>query len=195
MEMIKCKTCDSEIATSAKICPNCGAKNKKPIWKRVWFWIVIALLTLGIIGGGSNNTPTNPSSLDNNDVTIAATSTTDNEIDGKLCEIISAEIGGQNYEGKPTVVITYKYTNNSNESESFDIAFMDTVFQNGIECSPDYSYEINEDNSHKEIRPGATIEVKKSYILNDTVTDLEIEITGFISWDNTVITKTIPISD
>ena len=41
-----CKHCGAEIATSAKACPKCGGKNKKPIYKRVWFWILIAILIL-----------------------------------------------------------------------------------------------------------------------------------------------------
>ena len=27
-KMIKCKTCSKEIASKAKVCPECGAKNK-----------------------------------------------------------------------------------------------------------------------------------------------------------------------
>ena len=54
-KMTVCKSCGSEIASSAKTCPKCGAKNKKPIYKRVWFWILVAVLVLGIGGaaGGS----------------------------------------------------------------------------------------------------------------------------------------------
>lgn len=40
-----CSVCDNEIAKSAKVCPHCGAKNKKPIYKRASFWIpVIAIV-------------------------------------------------------------------------------------------------------------------------------------------------------
>jgi len=34
-KMIKCKSCSQEIASSAKSCPGCGAKNKKPIYKKI----------------------------------------------------------------------------------------------------------------------------------------------------------------
>ena len=55
--MIKCKTCGTEIARSAKACPSCGAKNKKPIYKRVWFWALIAIVLLIVISntGGDDN--------------------------------------------------------------------------------------------------------------------------------------------
>ena len=57
-KMKKCDTCGAEIAESAKRCPACGAKNKKPIYKRVWFWgcVVIAMLCVagGAIGSEGN---------------------------------------------------------------------------------------------------------------------------------------------
>ena len=39
--LTNCKVCGHELAKSAKVCPNCGAKNKKPFYKRTWF-IVLA---------------------------------------------------------------------------------------------------------------------------------------------------------
>ena len=49
-KLIQCKTCGSEIAKSAKTCPNCGAKNKKPIFKRWWFWAIIIIIILVVAG-------------------------------------------------------------------------------------------------------------------------------------------------
>lgn len=51
-KLIHCKSCDAEIAASAKTCPHCGAKNKKPLYKKAWFWILIVLLLIGFVGGG-----------------------------------------------------------------------------------------------------------------------------------------------
>ena len=50
-KMVTCKHCGAEIAASAKTCPQCGGKNKKPIYKRPWFIAVIAIIILGAIGG------------------------------------------------------------------------------------------------------------------------------------------------
>lgn len=47
-KMTKCKSCGADIASSAKRCPSCGAKNKKPIYKRVWFWILVVVLLIAI---------------------------------------------------------------------------------------------------------------------------------------------------
>ena len=51
-KMTKCKVCNADIAKSAKTCPSCGAKRKKPIFKKWWFWVVIVLV-IGIVGGPS----------------------------------------------------------------------------------------------------------------------------------------------
>lgn len=42
--MTTCKVCGNELAKSAKRCPHCGAKNKRPIYKRWWFWLFIAIV-------------------------------------------------------------------------------------------------------------------------------------------------------
>lgn len=52
-KMIKCKSCGKEISESAKVCPGCGAKNKKPFYKTVWFWAIVVILLIAIAGGGS----------------------------------------------------------------------------------------------------------------------------------------------
>lgn len=52
-----CSVCGAEMASNAKACPKCGAKNKKPIYKKWWFWVIIAAIILGIIGniGGDSS--------------------------------------------------------------------------------------------------------------------------------------------
>lgn len=55
-KMSTCKHCGAEIAAGAKICPKCGGKNKKPIYKRLWFIILAIFIVLGLVGGvGSSN--------------------------------------------------------------------------------------------------------------------------------------------
>ena len=43
-KMKKCATCGADIASSAKACPKCGATNKKPIFLRGWFILLIIIL-------------------------------------------------------------------------------------------------------------------------------------------------------
>ena len=53
--MIKCKTCGAEIAKSAKRCPNCGAKVKKP-----WKWLILIGVIALIIAVSALSKPTVP---------------------------------------------------------------------------------------------------------------------------------------
>ncbi len=41
---------------------NYEEKRKKPIYKRWWFWVIIAVVVIGIAGAGSQNNPSTPSS-------------------------------------------------------------------------------------------------------------------------------------
>ena len=54
-KMKQCKTCPKEIGISAKYCPGCGAKNKKPIYKRVWLWIIAFFIAIGVAAAGSDS--------------------------------------------------------------------------------------------------------------------------------------------
>ena len=43
--------------SSAKTCPSCGAKNRKPFYRKRWFYALIVLLVLGALGGGKAGSP------------------------------------------------------------------------------------------------------------------------------------------
>lgn len=55
--MIKCKVCGAEIAKSAKVCPSCGAKNKKHTVLAVVL-IILGILLLASAFGGNDSGPT-----------------------------------------------------------------------------------------------------------------------------------------
>ncbi|WP_365845225.1 Ltp family lipoprotein [Clostridium sp.] len=60
-KMIQCKSCSRDIASNAKSCPGCGAKNKKPVYKRLWFIVIVLLVIAGAMGaiGNGDSTKTN----------------------------------------------------------------------------------------------------------------------------------------
>lgn len=61
-KMTTCKHCGAEIAASAKVCPQCGGKNKPPIYKRWWFIAIIVLVVLSAIGGSGSSSDSSASS-------------------------------------------------------------------------------------------------------------------------------------
>lgn len=54
-KLTNCTSCGAEIATSAKTCPQCGAKVKRPITKKWWFWVVVVVIIVAIVGGTSGS--------------------------------------------------------------------------------------------------------------------------------------------
>lgn len=44
--MMRCKSCGEEIAKPARTCPHCGAKNRKPLYMRAWFILLIVISLL-----------------------------------------------------------------------------------------------------------------------------------------------------
>jgi ribosomal protein L40E len=52
-----CKHCGAEITKGAKVCPVCGGKNPKPIYKRVWFWLLVAVLLFILIPSKPEEAP------------------------------------------------------------------------------------------------------------------------------------------
>lgn len=65
-KLTTCKVCEKEIAKSAKKCPHCGAKVKKPFFKKWWFWVIVVFLIIGMAGIGGDDTADT-----NNDIAVS----------------------------------------------------------------------------------------------------------------------------
>lgn len=61
---VKCKNCGEEISKKAVVCPKCGVKNKKPVYKRGWFIAVAAIVVICAIAAGSGNDSNAPVNSD-----------------------------------------------------------------------------------------------------------------------------------
>lgn len=79
------------------------------------------------------------------------------------------------------LVVYYEFTNNSDENKTFDYSFDDTCFQNGVEVEHSW-WHVNDEskNSGKEIKTGTTITVASSFVLGESLDDIELEITPWI---------------
>ena len=54
-KLVACKTCGAQIAKSAKVCPHCGAKQRK---KHVFLGIVLLIIGLLLFAAGMGNSGT-----------------------------------------------------------------------------------------------------------------------------------------
>jgi len=155
--------------------------------------IVLAVILLGVLafGGGEDN---NNNQNGNSD--IVSSESNINNLGNYQVEIKSCRLA-DDYEGKKVVIVNYGFTNNGEKSQSFNIAFDDKVYQNDIGLNEAYvladSANYSADNQSKEIKKGATLDVEVAYTLNDTTTDIVIEVEELISFNNKKVTKTFSI--
>lgn len=99
------------------------------------------------------------------------------------------------YEGKPTLVVDFTFTNNSDQDANFMFAASAKAFQDGVQLEDailmDDSYDPS--NSLKDLKPGVSIDVQNAYVLTAT-TDVTVEVTELISFDDTLLaTKTFTV--
>ena len=64
-KMTTCRTCGKEMAKAAKVCPNCGAKNKKPFFTKPWFIAIVVVFIIGAIASGGKSGSTNTNKVAN----------------------------------------------------------------------------------------------------------------------------------
>ena len=95
----------------------------------------------------------------------------------------------KDYAGKDAVLITYDFTNNSKNAISFDVALDAAAYQEGVGLE---TAILDEDTDllDVEIKPGVTKEVRKAYLLRNTSSEVEIEMSELISLsDDEIVTK------
>ena len=64
-KMTTCRTCGKEMAKAAKVCPNCGAKNKKPFFTKPLFIAIVVVFIIGAIASGGKSGSTNTNKVAN----------------------------------------------------------------------------------------------------------------------------------
>jgi len=154
--------------------------------------MVVALLVIfGLFAIGSSESGTEEQGKG----TASQTESESNLGDYKV-EIMGCRLS-KDFEGKQVVIVKYKFTNNSEDSTAFYTAFDDTVYQDGVGLNESYvlddSAQYDSGNQTKEIKSGASIEVEAAYELNDTETDIDVEVEELFSFDDKKITKTFSI--
>ena len=136
------------------------------------------------------------SSTDNQGSGTADTSSDKSNLGDYTVEIKSCRLA-TDYEGKAVVIVKYGFTNNGDEPQAFYIAFDDKVYQEGIGLNEAYvlddSANYSADNQTKQIKSGSSIDVEVAYELNDTSTDIEVEVEELISFNDKKVTKKFSI--
>lgn len=98
-KMIKCSVCNADVASSAKKCVACGAKIKKPFYKRLWFiaLVVVCIIAAVSAGNSGNNSDTDTEKTPENATIIYEDCTVSQLIDALEENAFNAK---NTYEGK-----------------------------------------------------------------------------------------------
>ncbi len=160
-----------------------------------WILAVLLLCAFFVFALGSGESGTSDQGEGKADSKAAAS----DELGDYTVTIDSCRLA-KDYAGKDIVIVKYTFTNVGNdEPTSFMVAFDDNVFQNGVGLNGSYvvaeDANYSSDNQLKEIKKGASLEVEVAYELNDTTTDIEVEVQELFSLSDKTIKKTFKIAE
>lgn len=143
-KLVTCKACGEEISKKCKKCPKCGAKNKKPFYKNISFWLIV-LFIVGAIGSCGSDTEAEPTPTT---PTITQTPTTESIAEAVTepaltIELVAGEAGeygelftvNKDTEFEETYYIyhipagTYSVTNNGEYMSQFNV-YSDEIVKN-----------------------------------------------------------------
>ena len=163
--------------------------------KLSWVPVVLLLAVFFLMAMGSGESE---STVTNQGSGQAASAENTNTL-GDYSVVIDSCRLAKDYEGKDVVIVKYIFTNNSDENAAaFFTTLEDNVYQNGVGLNEAYilsdSANYSSDNQTKEIKAGASIDVEVAYTLNDTVTDIEVEVSEIFSFDDSKLVKTFSIA-
>lgn len=94
----------------------------------------------------------------------------------------------EDYEGNPAAVITYTFTNNSDEATSFMVALYPKVFQNGVELDTAIGSDWDSNKHTSDVKPGSSTTVEIGYALED-MSDVTVEVEELLSFSDTILAE------
>lgn len=120
-----------------------------------------------------------PDAATNNNQTMGSSG----DIGNNHVEIKGAYLA-TDYEGNPAVVVTYAWTNNSDETTNSFSSVHAKAFQDGVQLDNATigNKEVFDSSSYlKDVRPGTTIDVQNAFVLTSETSTIEVEIAELIS--------------
>ncbi len=103
----------------------------------------------------------------------------------------------KDYRQKDVLIVTYDFTNHGEDGMSFLIAINAKAYQNGHELSMatvtgDKEYRIQD--MMKDVGPGETQQVQRAFLLEDTTSPVEAEVSELISMNKDRFSRTFDLT-
>lgn len=107
---------------------------------------------------------------------------------------IKSAVLTSDYGGSPAILITYSWTNNSQETTSALSAFIERAFQDGVQLDSATILSTNPQYSAgtalRDVRPGASTDVQRAYLISDSGSPVEFEVFEFMGDDENAVSMT-----
>lgn len=89
------------------------------------------------------------------------------------------------YAGEPALILTYDWTNRSEDTASAMLSIVVRVFQNGeaLDAAVLLDGSVDLESAIRDVRPGAVIQVQQAFSVPDPAEDIQVEISDL--WDIT----------
>lgn len=164
--------------------------------RKAWIWIVVLLLSLALTACGSSS----PSGSDTTGTSSANKSEQVGEgtLDKYAVKFTGASLA-KDYDGNDVIIVSYDFTNNSEENASAMISLLVTAFQDGVELEHAYFIDApdgyNSDNQMKDLKTGATLNCQEAYILSNTTSPVEVEAKASFSLSSDKVIETFQIAE
>ena len=157
--------------------------------------ILVLLLALSACGGESVEQPSEEPNAQNTEP-ASSTESSSATFDQIAVEIKDAHLS-TDYEGNPAIVITYSWTNNSDDANMALVTTMGNAYQGGIGLETaiimDDPY-YDSDLYSTQIQPGATLDVQVAYVLRDTTSPVMFELEQFLNMSDAKAVKEFDIT-
>lgn len=92
------------------------------------------------------------------------------------------------YEGNPTVDITFTFTNNSDEAQSLATMANIEVYQDGVQREMAISTNVDTSGYTTNVKPGVSTQATLVYSVSGT-SDVEVEVYPLVSLDKTPVAQ------
>jgi len=95
----------------------------------------------------------------------------------------------KDYNDEDAVVLEMQFKNDSDDKASCGFTFNVDVFQDGIECDMAILWKSDYDTGTftTDIKPGAELTVYKAFKLNNTSSDVEVEVSGLFDFNSEIL--------
>lgn len=91
----------------------------------------------------------------------------------------------EDYDGAPCIAVDFTFTNVSDDTPTSMMLATDiTVYQDGVECEDAYFSGENSDGFSNKVKAGVSVDVTRTYKLQNTTSDVEVEVGQLSFWSD-----------